>query len=185
MSQQAHHRLHVPRVVQFSRNRFVFKRRVAMTLIDCFSPPQPVTVPRARTSPSGTRCCRRRKRWSPVSFRDFPAWTFLHFGTFQPSRVTIKALPAWPTRRNINFWYQPERKATCASLTSASELCGIDSRFVEASKFYCASFVRILNVSQAHDNAIKCLAMDPHEEFFVTGSADGDIKVSFEWKLTE
>lgn len=38
------------------------------------------------------------------------------------------------------------------------------------------------DVSQAHDNAIKCLAMDPHEEFFVTGSADGDIKVSPEWK---
>lgn len=31
---------------------------------------------------------------------------------------------------------------------------------------------------KAHDHAIKCLAMDPHEEFFVTGSADGDIKVS-------
>lgn len=34
------------------------------------------------------------------------------------------------------------------------------------------------NPWQAHDHAIKCLAMDPHEEFFVTGSADGDIKVS-------
>lgn len=32
---------------------------------------------------------------------------------------------------------------------------------------------------QAHESAIKCLAMDPSEEFFVTGSADGDIKVSF------
>jgi WD40 repeat protein len=31
---------------------------------------------------------------------------------------------------------------------------------------------------QAHESAIKCLAMDPSEEFFVTGSADGDIKVS-------
>jgi hypothetical protein len=30
---------------------------------------------------------------------------------------------------------------------------------------------------QAHDSAIKCLAMDPHEELFLTGSADGDIKV--------
>lgn len=26
--------------------------------------------------------------------------------------------------------------------------------------------------------------MDPHEEFFVTGSADGDIKVSREHKIT-
>lgn len=32
---------------------------------------------------------------------------------------------------------------------------------------------------QAHENAIKCIAIDPHEEHFVTGSADGDIKVSF------
>lgn len=31
---------------------------------------------------------------------------------------------------------------------------------------------------QAHENAIKCLAIDPHEEHFVTGSADGDIRVS-------
>ncbi|KAG4080274.1 hypothetical protein HA402_010766 [Bradysia odoriphaga] len=34
---------------------------------------------------------------------------------------------------------------------------------------------------QAHESAIKCLAIDPHEEHFVTGSADGDIKV---WGLT-
>lgn len=33
---------------------------------------------------------------------------------------------------------------------------------------------------QAHDSAVKCLALDPAEEFFVTGSADGDIKV---WAL--
>lgn len=31
---------------------------------------------------------------------------------------------------------------------------------------------------QAHESAIKCLAIDPHEEHFVTGSADGDIRVS-------
>ena len=30
---------------------------------------------------------------------------------------------------------------------------------------------------QAHDSAVKCMALDPQEEFFVTGSADGDIKV--------
>lgn len=32
---------------------------------------------------------------------------------------------------------------------------------------------------QAHESAIKCLAIDPHEEHFVTGSADGDIRVGF------
>lgn len=30
---------------------------------------------------------------------------------------------------------------------------------------------------QAHDSAVKCLSLDPHEEFFISGSADGDIKV--------
>nr|XP_042903510.1 dmX-like protein 2 [Parasteatoda tepidariorum] len=34
---------------------------------------------------------------------------------------------------------------------------------------------------QAHDSPIKCLALDPSEEFFATGSADGDIKV---WGLS-
>ncbi|XP_066993059.2 dmX-like protein 2 isoform X2 [Anabrus simplex] len=34
---------------------------------------------------------------------------------------------------------------------------------------------------QAHESPIKCLAIDPGEEFFVTGSADGDIKV---WALS-
>ena len=29
----------------------------------------------------------------------------------------------------------------------------------------------------AHDSTIKCMALDPMEQFFVTGSADGDIKV--------
>ena len=29
----------------------------------------------------------------------------------------------------------------------------------------------------AHDSAIKSMSLDPMEDFFVTGSADGDIKV--------
>uniref|UniRef100_A0A1B0A9X2 RAVE complex protein Rav1 C-terminal domain-containing protein n=1 Tax=Glossina pallidipes TaxID=7398 RepID=A0A1B0A9X2_GLOPL len=33
---------------------------------------------------------------------------------------------------------------------------------------------------QAHDNAIKCIGLDPHEEFFATGSLEGDIKI---WSL--
>ena len=35
-------------------------------------------------------------------------------------------------------------------------------------------------IAQAHDSsaAVKCMALDPNEEYFVTGSADGDIKVS-------
>lgn len=30
---------------------------------------------------------------------------------------------------------------------------------------------------QAHESAVKCVAIDPHEEYFATGAADGDIKV--------
>ena len=30
---------------------------------------------------------------------------------------------------------------------------------------------------QAHDSSVRCVALDPHEEFFITGAADGDIKV--------
>lgn len=35
---------------------------------------------------------------------------------------------------------------------------------------------------QAHENAVKCVAIDPHEEYFATGSADGDIKVNFQFQ---
>ncbi|XP_045469484.1 dmX-like protein 2 isoform X5 [Harmonia axyridis] len=33
----------------------------------------------------------------------------------------------------------------------------------------------------AHESAVKCIALDPHEEYFATGSADGDIKI---WGVT-
>ncbi|KPM03004.1 DmX-like protein [Sarcoptes scabiei] len=35
---------------------------------------------------------------------------------------------------------------------------------------------------QAHDSAVKCIALEPNEEFFATGSADGDIKV---WSMNQ
>ena len=38
---------------------------------------------------------------------------------------------------------------------------------------------RQLHAFKAHDHPIKCLALDPNEDFFVTGSVDGDIKVKF------
>ena len=34
-----------------------------------------------------------------------------------------------------------------------------------------------LHFFKAHDHPIKCLAIDPSEEFIVSGSVDGDIKV--------
>ncbi|KAJ8305005.1 hypothetical protein KUTeg_018588 [Tegillarca granosa] len=36
---------------------------------------------------------------------------------------------------------------------------------------------QIRHTFQAHDSSIRCLAIDPEEEYFVTGSAEGDIKV--------
>lgn len=35
-----------------------------------------------------------------------------------------------------------------------------------------------MHTFQAHDSAIKALALDPCEEYFTTGSAEGNIKVS-------
>ena len=36
---------------------------------------------------------------------------------------------------------------------------------------------RQLHSFKAHDHPVKCLALDPNEDFFVTESVDGDIKV--------
>merc|ERR1711994_447802 len=36
---------------------------------------------------------------------------------------------------------------------------------------------RLLHTFRAHEHAVKCIAMDSNETMFVTGSADGDIKV--------
>ena len=36
---------------------------------------------------------------------------------------------------------------------------------------------RQVHFFRAHEQAVKCIAIDPNEEFFVTGSISGDIKV--------
>ena len=36
---------------------------------------------------------------------------------------------------------------------------------------------RQVHFFRAHEQAVKCIAIDPNEEFFVTGSITGDIKV--------
>ena len=41
---------------------------------------------------------------------------------------------------------------------------------------------RQIHFFKAHDHPIKCLAIDPNEEFIVTGAVDGDIKVN-DWKV--
>ncbi|XP_049821296.1 dmX-like protein 2 isoform X4 [Aethina tumida] len=48
----------------------------------------------------------------------------------------------------------------------------------------CLIDVRALSIRhkfQAHESAVKCIAIDPHEDYFATGSADGDIKI---WGVT-
>ena len=40
---------------------------------------------------------------------------------------------------------------------------------------------RQVHFFRAHEQAVKCIAIDPNEEFFVTGSVSGDIKVSLTW----
>ena len=40
---------------------------------------------------------------------------------------------------------------------------------------------RQVHFFRAHEQAVKCIAIDPNEEFFVTGSVSGDIKVSLAW----
>lgn len=39
-----------------------------------------------------------------------------------------------------------------------------------------------LHTFPVHDSSVRCMALDPCEEFFVTGSADGDIKVAYRFQ---
>jgi WD40 repeat protein len=48
--------------------------------------------------------------------------------------------------------------------------------------FVCVFDIRqrqLLHTFQAHDSAVKALALDTSEDFFVTGSAEGNMKVIF------
>lgn len=53
--------------------------------------------------------------------------------------------------------------------------------------FVCVFDIRqrqLLHTFQAHDSAIKALALDAFEDFFVTGSAEGNMKVTHSPTLT-
>lgn len=53
--------------------------------------------------------------------------------------------------------------------------------------FVCVFDIRqrqLLHTFQAHDSAIKALALDAFEDFFVTGSAEGNMKVTQALSLT-
>ncbi|KAK3861276.1 hypothetical protein Pcinc_032726 [Petrolisthes cinctipes] len=96
--------------------------------------------------------------------------------------------------RNVALWdtLLPQRKANIVSWTchdnGASALLYAPQHqlVLSAGKkgSVCIFDVRqrtLRHKFQAHDSAIKCMALDQSEEFFVTGSADGDIKV---WGLS-
>uniref|UniRef100_A0A8C1VID0 Dmx-like 2 n=1 Tax=Cyprinus carpio TaxID=7962 RepID=A0A8C1VID0_CYPCA len=51
---------------------------------------------------------------------------------------------------------------------------------IHGDNFLCYLFRQLLHTFQAHDSTIKAMAMDSTEDFFVTGSAEGNMKV---WKL--
>ncbi|XP_055700241.1 dmX-like protein 2 isoform X2 [Phlebotomus papatasi] len=92
--------------------------------------------------------------------------------------------------KNVGLWdtLLPQKKALVASFTchdqGASSVVYAPQHqlLISAGK---KGDVCIFDVRQrvlrhrfpAHESAIKCLAIDPHEEHFVTGSADGDLKV--------
>lgn len=61
--------------------------------------------------------------------------------------------------------YAPQHQVL-VSTGKKGDVCLIDVR----SRTVCHRF-------QAHESSVKCVAIDPHEEYFATGSADGDIKV--------
>lgn len=47
--------------------------------------------------------------------------------------------------------------------------------------FVCVFDIRqrqLLHTFQAHDSAVKALTLDPYEDFFITGSAEGNMKVT-------
>uniref|UniRef100_A0A182NDD9 RAVE complex protein Rav1 C-terminal domain-containing protein n=1 Tax=Anopheles dirus TaxID=7168 RepID=A0A182NDD9_9DIPT len=96
--------------------------------------------------------------------------------------------------KNVTIWdtLLPQKKALVAAFTchdqGASSLAYAPQHqlLISAGKKGDVSIFdvrqRILRHRfQAHEHPIKCLAIDPNEEQFVTGSADGDIKV---WGLT-
>lgn len=49
--------------------------------------------------------------------------------------------------------------------------------------FVCVFDIRqrqLLHTFQAHDSAVKALTLDPYEDFFITGSAEGNMKVTLD-----
>ncbi|XP_049518236.1 dmX-like protein 2 isoform X5 [Dermacentor silvarum] len=92
--------------------------------------------------------------------------------------------------RNVCLWdtLLPQRKALVASFSchehgsSAVVFAPQNQLLISAGKkgdvfIFDVRQRQLRHKFQAHETAIKCLAMDPREEYYITGSADGDIKV--------
>lgn len=156
-------------------------------LIDYNLPPtiqQLVIVQRVKTLPSGIRFCHKRKRWLHVSLindnltskrkkKNFiNIWFSFSFRMSRPRRFKFSVRTTTSTtdfsrkkRWRVYLW--------CTSENTPTSFPGIIHLTLTFFDFWTDWYFH-----KAHDHAIKCLAMDPHEEIFVTGSADGDIKVS-------
>lgn len=74
---------------------------------------------------------------------------------------------SWQERRRLHLW--------CSSENAQTPFPGLCIQIIF--ELHIKYLISSIFCYQAHDHAIKCLAMDPNEEIFVTGSADGDIKV--------
>uniref|UniRef100_A0A224YX63 DmX-like protein 2 n=1 Tax=Rhipicephalus zambeziensis TaxID=60191 RepID=A0A224YX63_9ACAR len=92
--------------------------------------------------------------------------------------------------RNVCLWdtLLPQRKALIASFSchehgsSAVVFAPQNQLLISAGKkgdvfIFDVRQRQLRHKFQAHETAIKCLALDPREEYYITGSADGDIKV--------
>lgn len=92
--------------------------------------------------------------------------------------------------RNVCLWdtLLPQRKALIASFSchehgsSAVVFAPQNQLLISTGKrgdvfIFDVRQRQVRHKFQAHETAIKCLALDPREEYYITGSADGDIKV--------
>lgn len=100
--------------------------------------------------------------------------------------------------KNVAFWdtLLPQKRAQVQSFVchesgaSSLLLANQQSLLVTAGKkgqvaIWDVRQNKQLHMFRAHDQAIKCMALDPNEEFFVTGSAAGDIKVTTDFSFCQ
>lgn len=90
--------------------------------------------------------------------------------------LPFQSIPAPPSHRPPAFPCH-ENGATVLQYAPKQQLLITGGR----KGFVCVFDIRqrqLLHTFQAHDSAIKALALDAFEDFFVTGSAEGNMKVT-------